>query len=115
MVVDFGELEKHGTFVDLRLSFGDKRKRTSTSQRRVQREERVLLGPSADGVYRRTHRVFKRDVDFYEERVTDEAMGQLVRLLVEPLSCHVARGTAKRNTCMTVVEWALGTMASETL
>jgi hypothetical protein len=61
---------------------------------------------------RRVLRIFDRDADHYEELVIDDDSGELVRLIVEPLSCHVGRGSAKYNTYKTAIEWALSTLAS---
>jgi hypothetical protein len=89
-----------------------KRKRTPASPPRHAREQQFVLAPSADGVRRRVLRIFDRDADHYEELVIDDDSGELVRLIVEPLSCHVGRGSAKYNTYKTAIEWALSTLAS---
>lgn len=97
-------LEMHGRS-------SEKRRRTPTSQKRHVREQYLSLGPSADGVRRRAHRIFDRDADVYDEIVTDEETGEIVMDLRQPVSAHRDRGTAKRQTFRDAVSWAIASMA----
>jgi len=91
---------------------GPKRRRTPTSKLRHVREVTFYLGPSAkDGVRRRVVRTFDGDAELYIEHISDEATGDLFRLLVEPLSCHRGRGSAKRKTHRSAYDWAIDTLA----
>jgi hypothetical protein len=91
----------------------EKRRRTPKSQKRYVREQFISLRPGADGVRCRMHRIFDRDGDVYDEIVTEQETGEVVRDLREPLSSHRDRGTAKRQTFHDAVSWAIATMAVE--
>jgi hypothetical protein len=73
-------------------------------------ESACQFGPSTDGVRRRCLRVLDRECDRYEETVIDEKSGDTIYQIVEPLTCHRNRGSAKRKTYQTAVEWAMDTM-----
>jgi hypothetical protein len=69
----------------------------SSGARRHVREQYLSVGPSADGTRRRMHRTFDRDRDVYEEVVTEEVTGWLVRYLREPLTAHRGGGGPQRS------------------
>lgn len=88
------------------------RKGTNRARRHV-RERYLTVKASADGVRRRVHRTFDRDLDLYEEVVTEEETGWLVRYLREPVSAHRGRGAAKKETFRDACSWAIASIHPE--
>jgi hypothetical protein len=95
--------------LDLRGKSAETYKGSSRARRHV-RERRLTVGPSADGVRRRVHRTFDRDLDIYEEVITEEETGCVVKDLREPLSAHRGRGAAKRVTFKDACSWAIASI-----
>jgi hypothetical protein len=113
---EFGRLHRVGVVdvvaLSAEVSFGLRGKSAETYRgtngtRRSLREQYLTVGRSADGVRRRAHRVFDRDADVYEEVVTEEGTGWVVRHVREPVSAHRGRGSAKKRVFPDACSWAM--------
>lgn len=50
----------------------------------------------ANGLWRKVKRVFDRELDWYEEEVSDPETGEVLHRCAEPLSEHRGHGSDKK-------------------